>query len=87
MLRARVISIMIATTLFLSLQTDWGMSLGSNYTIMKNFNKRLIKFKNVKPIESVARLKKEQIIKNAYKDEYDNGGELNGVENKKVDYK
>ena len=63
------------------------MSLGSNYTIMKNFNKRLIKFKNVKPIESVARLKKEQIIKNAYKDEYDNGGELNGVENKKVDYK
>ena len=63
------------------------MSLGSNYTIMKNFNKRLIKFKNVKPIESVARLKKEQIIKNAYKDEYDNGGELNGDENKKVDYK
>ena len=63
------------------------MSLGSNYTIMKNFNTRLIKFKNVKPIESVARLKKEQIIKNAYKDEYDNGGELNGVENKKVDYK
>ena len=63
------------------------MSLGSNYTIMKNFNKRLIKFKNVKPIESVARLKKEQIIKNAYKDEYDNGGKLNGVENKKVDYK
>ena len=63
------------------------MSLGSNYTIMKNFNKRLIKFKNVKPIESVAQLKKEQIIKNAYKDEYDNGGELNGVENKKVDYK
>ena len=63
------------------------MSLGSNYTIMKNFKKRLIKFKNVKPIESVARLKKEQIIKNAYKDEYDNGGELNGVENKKVDYK
>ena len=63
------------------------MSLGSNYTIMKNFNKRLIKFKNVKPIESVARFKKEQIIKNAYKDEYDNGGELNGVENKKVDYK
>ena len=40
------------------------MSLGSKYIIMKNFNKRLIKFKN--------------------KDKYDNGGELNGVENKNL---
>ena len=40
------------------------MSLGSMYIIMKNFNKRLINFKN--------------------KDKYDNGGELNGVENKNL---
>ena len=73
------------------------MSLGSKYTIVKNFNKRLIKFKNVKPTKSETQLKKEGIIKNVeevyrkyhdpYKDEYDNGGELNGVENKKFDYK
>ena len=72
------------------------MLLGSKYTIMKNFNKRLIKFKNVKPIKLETRLKKERIIKNieevyskyydGYKDEYDNGGELDGVENKRFDY-
>ena len=74
-----------------------GMSLSSKYTIMKNFDKTLIKFKNVKPTKSEAQLKKEQIIKNfeevyrkyydIYKDDYDNGSELNGVENKKFDYK
>ena len=73
------------------------ISLGSKYPIMKSFNKRLIKFKNVKPTKSETQLKKEGIIKNVeevyrkyhdpYKDEYDNGGELNGVENKKFDYK
>ena len=72
------------------------MLLGSKYTIMKNFNKRLIKFKNVKPIKLETRLKKERIIKNieevyskyydGYKDEYDNGSELDGVENKRFDY-
>ena len=40
------------------------MSLGSKYTIMKNFNKRLIKLKNVKPTKSETRLKKERIAKN-----------------------
>ena len=40
------------------------MSLGSKYTIMKNFNKRLATFKNVKSIKSETRLKKEWIIKN-----------------------
>ena len=64
---------------------------------MKSFNKRLIKFKNVKPTKSETQLKKEGIIKNVeevyrkyndpYKDEYDNDGELNGVENKNFDYK
>ena len=28
------------------------MTLGSKYNIMKNFNKRLIKFKNVRPTKS-----------------------------------
>ena len=73
------------------------MSLGSKYTIMKNYNKRLIKFKNVKPRKSETWLKKERIIKNveevyrkyydACKEEYDIGGELNGAENKTFDYK
>ena len=31
-----------------------GMSLSSKYTIMKNFDKALIKFKNVKPTKSEA---------------------------------
>ena len=38
------------------------MSLGFNYTVMKNFNKRLIKFKNVKPKKSETQLKKERIV-------------------------
>ena len=73
------------------------MSLGSKYTIMKNYNKRLFKFKNVKPRKSETWLKKERIIKNveevyrkyydACKEEYDIGGELNGAENKTFDYK
>ena len=73
------------------------MSLGSKYTITKNFHKRLTKFQNIKPTKSETQLKKERIIKNveevyrkcydAYKDEYDNGDELNGVKNKKVRYK
>ena len=73
------------------------MWLGSKYTIMKNFNKRLIKFKNFKPTKSETQLKKKWIVKNveeiykkyynAYKDDYDNGDELNGAENKKFDYK
>ena len=33
------------------------MSVGSKYTIVKNFNKRLIKFKNVKPTKSKKRSK------------------------------
>ena len=36
--------------------------LGSKYTIMKNFNKRLIKLKNIKSIKSETRLKKVRII-------------------------
>ena len=73
------------------------MSRGSKYPIKKNFNKRLIKVKNVKPIRSETRLKKERINKNvgevyskyyyAYKGEHDNGGELSGVKNKMFDYK
>ena len=39
------------------------ISLGSKYTIMKNYNKRFIKFKNVQPTKSETRLKKERIIK------------------------
>ena len=56
---------------------------------MKNFNKRLIKFKNFKPTKSETQLKKKRIVKNveeiykkyysAYKDDYDNGDELNGM--------
>ena len=61
------------------------MSLSSKYTIMKNFNKRLIKFKNFKPTKSETQLKKEQMIKNA--EDYDNSDELNGAENKRFDYK
>ena len=38
------------------------MSLGFKYTVMKNFNKRLIKFKNVKPKKSETQLKKERIV-------------------------
>ena len=73
------------------------MPRGSKYRIKKNVNKRLNKFKNVKPIKSETRLKNERIIKNVgevyskyyyvYKGEHDNGGELNGVENKYFDYK
>ena len=73
------------------------ISLGSKYPIMKSFNKRLIKFKNVKPTKSETQLKREQIVKNvaeiyrkyydAQKDEYDNGDELIGAENKKFGYK
>ena len=50
------------------------MSLGSKYTIVKNFNKRLIKFKNVKPTKSETQLKREQIVKNVaeiYRKYYD----------------
>ena len=61
------------------------MSLSSKYTIMKNFNKRLIKFKNFKPTKSETQLKKEQMIKNV--EDYDNGDELNWAENKRFDYK
>ena len=35
--------------LYQSIDEFKDMSVGSKYTIMKNFNKRLIKFKNVKP--------------------------------------
>ena len=61
------------------------MSLSSKYTIMKNFNKRLIKFKNFKPTKSETQLKKEQMIKNV--EDYDNGDELNWAKNKRFDYK
>ena len=50
------------------------MSLGSKYIILKNFNKRLIKFKVVKPTKSETQLKKEQILKNVaeiYRKYYD----------------
>ena len=40
------------------------MTLGSKYNIMKNFNKRLNKFKNVRPTKSETWLKKERIMKN-----------------------
>ena len=71
------------------------MPLDSKYTIMRKFNKRLIKFENVKPTKSETWLKKEGIIKSvsevyrkyydAYNDEYDNGGKLNEAGNKKFD--
>ena len=61
------------------------MSLSSKYTIMKNFNKRLIKFKNFKTTKSETKLEKEQMIKNV--EDYDNGDELNWAENKRFDYK
>ena len=57
------------------------VSLSSKYTIMKNFNKKLIKIKNVKLTKLETQLKKKRIMKNveevhrkyydAYKDEYD----------------
>ena len=52
---------------------------------MKNFNKRLIKFKNFKTTKSETKLEKEQMIKNV--EDYDNGDELNWAENKRFDYK
>ena len=73
------------------------MSLGYKYNIMKNFKKRLITFKNVRPEKIETQLKKEWLVKNVeelykkyydvYKDEHDNGDELNGAENKRFDYK
>ena len=57
------------------------VSLSSKYTMMKNFNKKLIKIKNVKLTKLETQLKKKRIMKNveevhrkyydAYKDEYD----------------
>ena len=59
------------------------MSLSSKYIVMKNFSKRLIKFKNIKPTKSETQLKRKQIMENVaeiyrkyydvYKDEDDNG--------------
>ena len=64
---------------------------------MKNLNKRLIKFKNVRPTKSETQLKKERIAKNieqlykkyydAYKGDYDTDGELNEAKKKKFDHK
>ena len=39
------------------------MSLGPKYTLMKNFNKRLIRSKNVKPIKSERRWKRSGLLK------------------------
>ena len=73
------------------------MSPGSRYKKINDFNKRLIKFKKIKPKKPKVQLKKERIIKNvdelyekycsAYKSDYDIDNELNEAKKKKFDYK
>ena len=73
------------------------MPLGFKYTIVKKFDKRLIKFKNVKPTKLETQLKKNRIVKDveeiyrtyydSCKGEYDISNELNETENKKLDHK
>ena len=72
------------------------MSLDFKQNKMKEFNKKLNKFKVLKPIKSETQLKKERIMKNvdelyekyynAYKNDFDND-ELIEAKKKKIDYK
>ena len=73
------------------------MSLDSKYNRIKEFNKLLIKFKNLRPKNSKAQLKEERIMKNvdelyekyynAYKNDYDNDELSQEAKKKKFDYK
>ena len=72
-------------------------SLDSKYNRMKEFNKLLISFKNLKTKKTKTRLKKEQIMKsveelykeyyNTYKSDHDTDDELKQAKKKKFDYK
>ena len=72
------------------------MSLDFKQNKMKEFNKKLNKFKVLKPIKSETQLKKERIMKNVdelyekyynvYKNDFDND-ELIEAKKKKIDYK
>ena len=71
------------------------MSAVSGYKRMRDFKKRLISFKVVKPRKSEAQLKKKRIMKNVdelsekyystYKNTYDNDDELNEAKKKMFD--
>ena len=73
------------------------MSLDSKYNRIKEFNKLLIKFKNLRPKNSKTQLKEERIMKNvdelyekyynAYKNDYDNDELSQEAKKKKFDYK
>ena len=71
------------------------MSAVSRYKRMRDFNKRLISFKVVKPRKSETQLKKKRIMKNVdelsekyystYKNTYDTDDELNEAKKKMFD--
>ena len=73
------------------------ISLDSKYNRIKEFNKLLIKFKNLSPKNSKTQLKEERIMKNvdelyekyynAYKNDYDNDELSQEAKKKKFDYK
>ena len=73
------------------------MSLNSKFNRMKEFNKLLINFKNLKTRKTETQLKKEQFMKNvnelyknyynSYKSDYDTDDELTENKKKKYDYK
>ena len=73
------------------------MSLDSKYNRMKEFNKLLTSFKNVKTKKTETQLKKERIMKNvdelykknynAYESDYDTDDELKEAKKKKFDPK
>ena len=98
LLKARVILIVIAIMLFLKFYKGYDefkeMSLDSKYNKMKEFNKHLINFKNVKTKKQETKLGMERIMKNVdnlyekyynvYKSDYDTNDEL--TKNKKEKY-
>ena len=73
------------------------MSLDSNYNRINESNKRLNKFKALKPMQPEMQLKKGRIMKNVdelyekyyndYKNDFDNDDVLSKAKNKKFDYK
>ena len=98
LLKARVILIVTAIMLFLKFYKGYDefkeMSLDSKYNKMKEFNKHLINFKNVKTKKQETKLGMERIMKNVdnlyekyynvYKSDYDTNDEL--TKNKKEKY-
>ena len=73
------------------------MSLDSQHNKIKEFERILNNFKNLKPLKQETQLKKERIMKNVdelykkyynfYKNDFDNDDELSEAKKKKFDYK